>query len=331
MLTWFLLLTTVFALVSWSAAWASRWTGHPLEIPGSMLWPAAQALAFPVGSGLVLVLLFAVLWWWRGRREDRHPLLPVVGALLAVLGTVSELVPAEQPAASGSDRRHTARIVSWNSKDTLSRQDLETLMGQDPQAIVLPESNPGMVAWYLQQIGASRKYQLFHSQQEPDIAPTTVLVSSELGAYHTVKGPTTTLGTVTVEPENSDFPAPRVIGVHTASPRLRWMGAWHQELQTLTRDVCDRGSSRPTVAAGDFNATTAHGSLPGLAGSPQCTDALPAAGVGTGTWPVAAPSALRAQIDHVLAGPGVSVDSAGIQDGLPETSDHEAIRATVRY
>lgn len=328
---WTLLLVTLWAALCWSAPWLSRWSGQELRIPGSMAWPAAQALAFPLGGGAALVLSLLLLGLWRSRRCGARPGLALLGTLVAVAGTAAALVPAESPAAVPGPGRSTAQVISWNSHDTVTVADTRTLLDRHPQAVVLPESNPGMIAWYLHQLGADRDYQLFHSPERNGVAPTTVLVSAQMGHYHSVTGPTTTLGTVTVEPEDSSSAAPRIIGVHTASPRTDWMPVWRREVTELTQEVCGSRPGRPVLAAGDFNATTAHGPLPGLAGDPQCTDALPAAGVSTGTWPVAAPSALRAQIDHVLAGPGVSVDSAGIQDGLPETSDHEAIRATVRY
>ena len=100
--------------------------------------------------------------------------------------------------------------------------------------------------------------------------------------------------------------------------------------RTVLRDVealsrwCT--GDRPTVVAGDLNATLDHAELRDAIDG--CTDAASDVGEGlTGTWPSAAPRLLGVQIDHVLTSGGPAAREVEIVD--VEGSDHRGVLARV--
>lgn len=269
-------------------------------------------------------------WMPRGASGS---VLPLVGALLAalVLPPATGAVAAPQPAPTASASGRTLHVVAWNVHDEVTTNQLGALVAGRPEVVVLPEGNPDTVRTELGTLGILADYQVFATQADPGFVPTTVLVSHALGSYREADGVSDAHGMLVLDPADAGSRAPRIIGIHTASPSsVSAMRLWREHLRHVVDAVCTRApGDRPVVAAGDVNAVAAHGPL-AEAAARGCTDALPDRGVHEGTWPSSAPAALRAQIDHVLLGPGVSAEAAGLPS-VQGGSDHRPVSATVRY
>ena len=149
---------------------------------------------------------------------------------------------------------------------------------------------------------------------------TTVLLSSRLGEYRQVQGPTDTgFGAVRLEPADGDGPV--IVGVHTYPPVSGAM-AWGR---SSVADVASLCSHPPAglIVAGDLDATRDHAPLQDLGG---CASAGEQAGVGgLATWPTATGTRwLGTTIDHVLVDDGAWRGSNGRVVTVPGT-DHRAV------
>lgn len=129
---------------------------------------------------------------------------------------------------------------------------------------------------------------------------TTLLVSSELGAYtfDSAAESTEVLPSVVATPV--DGGGPTIIAVHSVAPIPGEMANWRTDLQWLS-DAC---ASDNVIMAGDFNSTLDHYS--GLATKDgatigRCFDAGVESDNGAvGTWPTMLPALLGSPIDHVM-------------------------------
>jgi endonuclease/exonuclease/phosphatase (EEP) superfamily protein YafD len=116
----------------------------------------------------------------------------------------------------------------------------------------------------------------------------------------------------------------RLIAYHGYPPLPSAVTTWKQDL-LVVKDWC--AEDRPTIVAGDFNATPDHADFRSALGA-HCKSVGPAVGAGLqGTWPSDRPALFRTQIDHVVV-------SAGIHAGKFKTyrlggTDHRAVLATV--
>ncbi|MGW0698255.1 endonuclease/exonuclease/phosphatase family protein [Streptomyces sp. NPDC002867] len=98
---------------------------------------------------------------------------------------------------------------------------------------------------------------------------------------------------------------------------------WRGELARL-RDRAAAAADRPSIVAGDFNATQDHAAFRDLLEAGGLRDSARLAGASrTPSWPAALPRPLGAQIDHVLVSEDFSVRSARFLD-LGAT-DHRAL------
>ena len=96
---------------------------------------------------------------------------------------------------------------------------------------------------------------------------------------------------------------------HPMPPLPRQVGLWRSELGKL-RDFAAAGRDRPTIVAGDFNATQDHAAFrhildAGLHDSTRLTGTSRAP-----SWPSRAPAPLGVQIDHVLVSEDFAPHSA---------------------
>ncbi|MEV7195068.1 endonuclease/exonuclease/phosphatase family protein [Streptomyces sp. NPDC093510] len=118
----------------------------------------------------------------------------------------------------------------------------------------------------------------------------------------------------------------RVQLAHPMPPLPRGVGLWRSELGKL-QDYAAAGSGRPTIIAGDFNATQDHAAFRALLDE-GLRDAARLTGASrTPSWPAAAPAPLGAQIDHVLATPDFSARDARFLD--IGNTDHRALAVTL--
>lgn len=327
-----------------------RWVALGLEAlaaPGTEALPIAQIVAFPQIVSLLFLLGFVVagvlLAWRRRRRKGTErsattrsnlgPAVCVLGLIASVACLVLALVPTPSH-RTNMERDHEMSIVSWNVHDELSEDNLRDITDARPEVVVLPEASTGKLRDHLRELGRQDLYQVFATRTDPQFTPTSVLVSTKLGHYRTTDGGTTTPGTLTLEPSDPSSAAPTILAVHTASPVPRAMNLWAREIGSVLDGVCPRTGGktprRPTVAAGDFNATPWHGEMVSIPNRPGCQDALPNSGVSAGTWPSNSPAWARTQIDHVIGNGSVTVEDGRILP-LPGTSDHRPIGARIRY
>ncbi|WP_267241695.1 endonuclease/exonuclease/phosphatase family protein [Streptomyces sp. PR69] len=104
---------------------------------------------------------------------------------------------------------------------------------------------------------------------------------------------------------------------------------WRRELGRLTSYAADaRDSGRPTLIAGDFNATQDHAAFRRLLEAGELRDSATLAGAArTPSWPAAVRRPLGAQIDHVLVSEDFAVRDARFLD-LADT-DHRSLLVTL--
>jgi endonuclease/exonuclease/phosphatase (EEP) superfamily protein YafD len=140
---------------------------------------------------------------------------------------------------------------------------------------------------------------------------------------------------VVVTPSAGPF---RLLVVHTWGPLGRnRVRAWRRQLAEVgarARGTASAGAlpsprSRPTVMMGDFNATRQHRSFDQLIMDGWSNAGTIRFGGWWGTWPANRrwrPPFFR--IDHILAGPGISVRSG--RAGRASGSDHRPVTAVLR-
>lgn len=303
----------------------------------------AHGFAFPLPGGAALVAVGSVMLVvaLRRRRPRGRQGVPwvvaatsvVVSGLLLALAVTFVALPTPLRHDAGDDGASLV-LVSWNALDHVDGAAARQIFGTlNADVAVLPELEnrdgaPGAgsrIEEALVEGGLDPgEYDIFESPPTgTHIAPLTVIVAKEFGAYESLAVEQSTFGTVhLVPPAGSGLP--EILAVHTAPPVPRWMAAWKTDL-TRVRDFA-REAGANTIIAGDLNATLRHG---GVAGITSHADVLAAApSTGRGTWPASAPQILRSSIDHVLIPANThAVRDARVVD-IPG-SDHAAVVATI--
>lgn len=268
----------------------------------------AQLIAFPRAIGLLLIIACVLLVWKAAKVRWSALTLALLSLVLVALPVAPVTSPAPTAAEANAGERFT--VVSYNSKHTFTAADFDALNARfQPDIIVLPEADRERAEIALRGSG----FKVFTGAD----TATSVAVRSSLSGYGPVDAPQVTFGALALEAEN----LPTVIGVHAAPPLPDLMDEWEADLDYLE----DLNPQRPTIVAGDFNATLRHGAF---AQREEFVDAFQECGIYQGTWPTALPSALRTPIDHVFVTPDLQVlRCEAVEVGR---SDHMAIAVTVR-
>ena len=233
-----------------------------------------------LGAVLAGVVFLAVAGglWWRARRRPVQPGEGVrrAGLRTGVVGMVLLLVAGahggvllargvwESPVAAG----HAGAVGVLNLNTAREGVDVETVAGLADDAgvdvVVLPETTQRYGQHLAEALKASsavkggETFAVFSASGMPsDLAErgvglesdpvhsTTVLVSSRLGEYRQVQGPTDTgFGAVRLEPADGDGPV--IVGVHTYPPVSGAM-AWWRSSVAATHSTCRSGSGRWTA------------------------------------------------------------------------------------
>ena len=168
--------------------------------------------------------------------------------------------------------------------------------------------------------GSSRDYQ------------TILLVSVYFGTYEVNESitPDTSLGAVTVVPQNRDANfayLPTIVAGHVYQPNLLHTGQWRHELKQMV-DMCHGPQAENLIMAGDMNATPWHG---GLADMGACVDALAEKKSGSvGTWPTYLPRPLGVPIDHIFVSKS-HWHTAGSTVADVSGTDHRAVLTRLTY
>ncbi|RRD44864.1 endonuclease/exonuclease/phosphatase family protein [Buchananella hordeovulneris] len=290
----------------------------------------AHALAFGQVSALALgglAVLWGLLWWLLGRgsatgsRRSRWgaagPLVVACASLLLFAAWLGPRAAPLPPVGEGGQ----LRVATWNAYNSFGPAAARALLLQgQADVVVLPEQDgdPQLLSDLVDVGLPSTDFAVFTSPPTgTTISPTTIIVRRP--SYVPVPVAQTTFGTVHLRA--TDPALPDIIGLHTAPPLPGLMGRWRTDLalvQQLAR------AQRPTVLAGDFNASLLHGPLRALPHT-SALSALPA--WQRGTWPTSSPRWLRTGIDHVFVPPGWAVSSAQVID-IPG-SDHAALITTL--
>jgi endonuclease/exonuclease/phosphatase (EEP) superfamily protein YafD len=124
----------------------------------------------------------------------------------------------------------------------------------------------------------------------------------------------------------------RLLLIHTWGPvgrhKIGWWRAQLAEIAARAQAAPSSGDNLPVVMVGDFNATRQHRSFDPLVGTGWSDAGTLRFGGWRGTWPANRwwrPPLFR--IDHILAGPGISVRSG--RAGRARGSDHRPVTAVL--
>ncbi|MCU1544833.1 MAG: conserved rane protein with hydrolase [Microbacteriaceae bacterium] len=293
-----------------------------------------RAAAAIIGVALILVLLLVVLI---GRAVRRF------AASLAVLVLVFVLVNAAvlSTRGFGDTALETAAesdltVLSWNTLGDEPGADVVAKLAIDAGAdiVTLPETTEGMafaIAALMKAAGRPMWLKTTHFDEISKSRSTSVLWSSDLGAYSIDEtlGSTSTLPSVIMRPDDGDGPV--IVAVHAVAPITAEFDNWRADLDWLA-GVCVGGN---TIMAGDFNATLDHmtrlGNAEGTAIG-DCNDAALATGNGAvGTWPTTVPALVGSPIDHVMATANWRVTGMRVVQSVDGAgSDHRPIIARLQ-
>lgn len=285
--------------------------------------PFVQLIAFrPVLVGALgvlvvlglLVTVFARRFW---------P-VPLVLALVAVAGAamvVPRTVATAAPASGGSTLKVMVLNVYEGEADTDSLAAL--IATEKPDLVSIPESG-GRYKSRLEPLLTPLGYRLAASvsPRRDDVTGNTVAISDRLGDVRTEVGEDTRFPYM--EATGGGLGNLRFVAFHSVAPTPRSVGQWREDIGQLPRWCA---ADRPTVVAGDFNATLDHSVF--RTATAGCGEAADRTGNGlAGTWPTWAPEWLGPQIDHVLFNGGITAESFSTHV-VPGT-DHRAVVTTLR-
>lgn len=282
--------------------------------------PFVQLIAFrwQLAAGLVALGALVAL--------ALRPLWPV-GAALALVGLLGLLLVAPRVVGSGAAAGGGDELTVLTLNTYLSEADPEAIAElveeRSPDVVVLPEARSelrGRVTRALADGSDGRRYRTESAERDADVSPMTVFVARDLGRTSVRADRETEFPSLVI-----DLPGRlRVVATHPQAPKPGNTESWRRDVATLERWCAD--ADRPTVVAGDLNATLDHAEL--RAATEGCTDAAAEVGDGLhGTWPAQLPWFLGAQIDHVMLAGGpeaLEVDFVEVAD-----TDHRAVLARV--
>lgn len=279
----------------------------------------------------IAALLVGALAAWR-RRGGAVAVLAIALAAVAVgNGAVllgRSMMPPAQDARTGGE----LTVVSWNaygggaSPESIARLIRET--GAD--VVALPETDAfaaARIAGLLAEEGVSMRHDTIAAAPGGESIPSSLLVSSALGAYERDTTVASTPGLPSAVWRPVEGGGPTVVVAHPMPPLADVVDQWEAGL----RWIAARCTERDVIVAGDLNATIDHFAGLGLDGADigGCRDAAAQHGrAGAATWPVWLPVALGAPIDHVLAGSAWRVTRFDVRGDMDDAgSDHRPIVA----
>ena len=281
--------------------------GHPLSLALIGLTPL-------LGLGLVV----AVVGAWRGRSATlRGATAAVTGIYLAAMNPASAVVGCHGSAPADAITVYSANVLVGQGRP----HDIATsILDNQADIVLLQEVNWDFLDDLRNDPRLTEAYP--HRAEGPDGAPLSgqiVWSRWPLGDLRTEPFVVSQLGTVTVESPQGPI---ELINIHTDSPsRVESIGPWHAQFHQLNGIATDR----PTIMAGDFNATGDHRPFRTLLDQ-GWTDAHEPKGCGfDATWPARLP-VLR--LDHVLVTDHFEVLDVRLAD--PAGSDHLPVVAELR-
>ncbi|CAN5177867.1 hypothetical protein BH11ACT3_BH11ACT3_02230 [soil metagenome] len=296
-----------------------------------------RGLAVFLAAVLVVTLLLISIVYASVRRFTGSialVLLTFCGVSFAVLATRGFGGPGFETKADND-----VTVMSWNTLgDSPGAERIAAVaLAQEADVVALPETSAeiaDIVAAIMTDAGSPMTALHVSLDDISKARTTSLLISTELGAYEVdeAAGTTETLPSVVAVP--LDGSGPVIVAAHPVAPVPGEMPHWNQGLDWLATQC-----ARPNVIlAGDLNSTLDH--YAGLGGSAgqhsgelgDCVDAARASGAAAvATWPTQLPQLMGAPIDHVMATDGwmpVGFRVVGTEDG--SGSDHRPIVAQLR-
>lgn len=283
--------------------------------------PFVQLIAFRWQLAAALVALGALAALVRGLRP--------VGIALGLVGVVGLLLvaPRALPAGGAPEQAAGGDLTVLSLNTYLGRADAEAIADlvadSRPDVVVLPEARSELRARVTRALAderGGRRYQTASADRSADTSPMTIFVARDLGRANVRADRETEFPSLVV-----DLPGRlRVVATHPQSPKPGDTNAWRRDVAALARWCTD--VERPTIVAGDLNATLDHAEL--RTATAGCTDAAAQVGEGLhGTWPAQLPGVFGTQIDHVMLAGGPQARSVE----FPEVAgtDHRAVLARV--
>ncbi|MFC5066253.1 endonuclease/exonuclease/phosphatase family protein, partial [Actinomycetospora atypica] len=293
--------------------------------------PFAQVVAFRPQLAVVtlVVAALAALGAWRRAASGALAVALALG-LVGLVGT-GDVLSRSAGSAEVTDTPDGVTVLALNTYKGDADADAlaELVRERDPDLISLPEARGDLrrrLASRLDEGQGGSGYRSYSADDADDASGMTVFVRSSLGRPTVTQDRKGTFPAIVVDlPRSAPGAASglRFVADHPRSPRPGEMLAWQRDVSRLA-DWC--GADRPTVIAGDMNATADHRLFRDSTAS--CLDAGPTTGDGvTGTWPSWAPAFLGAQIDHVLT--AGDVRPVGFEVVGVAGTDHRAVIARI--
>ncbi|MFK4065303.1 endonuclease/exonuclease/phosphatase family protein [Streptomyces sp. NPDC029674] len=277
--------------------------------------PVPQLLAFlpwllvPAGAGL----LMAVLGRWR------------VGMLwgVVVLGLVAWYMEPYGNTDAPRGRAVTElRVLTSNVEFGQGTAGLVRAVREErPDLLFVEECDPGCAALLRKKLPRA-DYPYREAVEAYGAEGSVILAKFPLKRAAGVEA---TLGMPGAVADVEGHPV-RVQLAHPMPPLPRGVGLWRSEMRKL-QEYAAAGGDRPTIIAGDFNATQDHAAFRAVLDEGLRDAARLAGSSRTPSWPTAAPAPLGAQIDHVLATPDFAARDARFLD--IGNTDHRALAVTL--
>ncbi|WP_018334193.1 endonuclease/exonuclease/phosphatase family protein [Actinomycetospora chiangmaiensis] len=293
--------------------------------------PFVQVVAFrPQLTTIAFVLaLLAAFGAWRRAAAGTLVVALAVG-LVSGIGA-ADVVRRTAGSATVAGTSGGLVVLALNTYTGLAdADDLAALVqARDPDLISLPEARGDLrrrLESRLDEGQGGSGYRAYSADDADDASGMTVFVRSSLGRPTVVQDREGTYPAIVVDlPRSAPGVAAglRFVADHPRSPKPGDTNGWVRDVGRLAQ-WCDAG--RPTVIAGDMNATADHAHF--RSSTANCTDVAAATGDGvTGTWPSWVPAFLGAQIDHVLVTGGPR--PLGFEITPVGGTDHRAVLARI--
>ncbi|WP_285136708.1 endonuclease/exonuclease/phosphatase family protein [Microbacterium sp. lyk4-40-TSB-66] len=321
----FLVVLVIGGAVATIAVWPQLVGIHRLPLVANLL----SLRGVSAGALGVLALIVGAVAARRGTWGVSAALALALAA--AFLGNAGVLV-VRGWGASAVDGDLT--VVAWNAYGGGASPESVARLVRDTGADVvsLPETDAfaaAEIVGILAREGVSMRHDTVAAARGGETIPTSILISTALGAYARDASIASTPGLPSGVWRPVDGRGPTLVAAHPMPPLPRVMDQWDAGLRWIAEQCGDPD----VIVAGDLNATVDHfaglGARGGIIGG--CRDAAAEVGAGAqGTWPVRLPLALAAPIDHVLVGAGWRAESFSVLDDFDDAgSDHRPIVATL--
>lgn len=304
MLTWPILLGAITVL-------ALRWRGGDRSLSIALIG-LTPALAIP--------LAFATIGAWRSRSRLLRVVTSAVVALFLVwMNPVSAVVGCRGDAPQSAITVYTANVLF----DTGRAPDIaSSILADEADVILLQEVRRG----FLDGLEADPRLSIYpHRAGGPETSGTVIWSRWPLQDITVERFVVSQRLSATVESPQGNF---EISTIHTLAPSAPDnVGAWQAQFRQLEQ----LDTSRPSVLAGDFNATEDHRPFRDLLGQ-GWTDAHEPKGCGfDATWPTGPNWRLPLpvyRLDHVLVTDDFEVLDLRLAD--PGGSDHIPVVAELR-